>query len=396
MIVFLPFPGWQQLVGFITSATVLAYGMAPLALGALRYQEPDRQRPFKLPFAVVLAPLGFVVANEILLFSGWAVVWKLVVAILIGFILLAISMATSPPDRRPSLDWASAVWLWPYLIGIAAISYLDDRLIDLDDVRSRLGITALGEVRRAPEQEMVAGQLLMRDAPTSAIAEDFRSLRTNISFANVDHNPRLVLVTSAQPGEGKTLLSANLALAFAQAGVETVLVDADLRRSAQRRLFKLESRVGLTDLVAGSARLTTLEPFRVASHLFVIHSGSLPPNPAEVLSSNRMFALLQELLAKTDGGMVIVDTSPILVVTDPIALAPKVDGCLLVVDSSQTLARSARRAIESLRAVHAVIIGGVLNKVQTHGAFGYEYPLIDEAASQASSEAAERQGRATM
>ena len=124
MIVFLPFPGWQQLVGFITSATVLAYGMAPLALGALRYQEPDRQRPFKLPFAVVLAPLGFVVANEILLFSGWAVVWKLVVAILIGFILLAISMATSPPDRRPSLDWASAVWLWPYLIGIAAISYL--------------------------------------------------------------------------------------------------------------------------------------------------------------------------------------------------------------------------------------------------------------------------------
>jgi amino acid transporter len=124
MVVFLPFPGWQQLVGFITSATVLAYGMAPLALGALRYQEPDRQRPFKLPFAVVLAPLGFVVANEILLFSGWAVVWKLVVAILIGFILLAISMATSPPDRRPSLDWASAVWLWPYLIGIAAISYL--------------------------------------------------------------------------------------------------------------------------------------------------------------------------------------------------------------------------------------------------------------------------------
>lgn len=124
MVVFLPFPGWQQLVGFITSATVLAYGMAPLALGALRYQEPDRERPFKLPFAMVLSPLGFVVANEILLFSGWAVVWKLVVAILIGFILLGISMATSPPDRRPSLDWGSALWLWPYLIGIATISYL--------------------------------------------------------------------------------------------------------------------------------------------------------------------------------------------------------------------------------------------------------------------------------
>lgn len=282
------------------------------------------------------------------------------------------------------------------ILAIAAISYLDDRLIDLDDVRSRLGITALGEVRRAPEQEMLAGQLAMRDAPASATAEAFRSLRTNVSFANVDRNPRLILVTSAQPGEGKTLVSANLALAFAQAGTPTVLVDADLRRSAQRKLFKLESGVGLTDLVVGSARLTTLEPFRVASHLFVIHSGPLPPNPAEVLSSNRMFALLQELAAKTEGGMVIVDTSPILAVTDPIALAPKVDGCLLVVDSSQTPTRSARRAIDSLRAVHAVIIGAVLNKVEAYGAFDYGYPSIEDAASHTTGGASERQGRATM
>jgi len=124
MLVFLPFPGWQQLVGFISSATVIAYAMAPLAMGALRLQDPARVRPFRLPGGTVLAPLGFVVANEIILFSGWAVVWKLIVAILIGFILLGISFATSPPARRPSLDWASAAWLWPYLIGLGAISYL--------------------------------------------------------------------------------------------------------------------------------------------------------------------------------------------------------------------------------------------------------------------------------
>jgi amino acid transporter len=124
MIVFLPFPGWQQLVGFISSATVLAYGTAPLALGALRRQEPDRERPFRLPVGSVAAPVAFIVANEVLLFSGWAVVWKLIVAILIGFALLAISAATSAPEHRPSIDWRSGVWLWPYLVGMGAISYL--------------------------------------------------------------------------------------------------------------------------------------------------------------------------------------------------------------------------------------------------------------------------------
>jgi amino acid transporter len=123
MLIFLPFPGWQQLVGFISAATVLAYSMAPLALGALRRQDPHRERTFRLPAGDLLAPLGFVVANEVLLFSGWAVVWKLIVAVLIGFALLGISAATSPPDRRPSLDWGGAAWLWPYLLGVAVISY---------------------------------------------------------------------------------------------------------------------------------------------------------------------------------------------------------------------------------------------------------------------------------
>jgi len=124
MLVFLPFPGWQQLVGFISSATVIAYAMAPLAMGALRLQDPARERPFRLPGGAVLAPAGFIVANEIILFSGWAVVWKLIVAILIGFVLLGISFATSRPERRPSLDWPSAAWLWPYLLGLGTISYL--------------------------------------------------------------------------------------------------------------------------------------------------------------------------------------------------------------------------------------------------------------------------------
>jgi amino acid transporter len=124
MIVFLPFPGWQQLVGFISSATVLAYSMAPLALGALRKQDPDRDRPYKLPAGGVLSPLAFAVAGLVLLFSGWAVVWKLIVAIMLGFALLALSSATSKPEDRPRLDWLGASWLWPYILGMGVISYL--------------------------------------------------------------------------------------------------------------------------------------------------------------------------------------------------------------------------------------------------------------------------------
>jgi len=124
MVIFLPFPGWQQLVGFITSATVLAYATAPLSLGALRREVPHHDRPFRLPGGGVLAPAAFIVANELILFSGWTVDWKLIVAIGIGFVLLAISAATSPPERRPALEWRSALWLVPYVVGLGVVSYL--------------------------------------------------------------------------------------------------------------------------------------------------------------------------------------------------------------------------------------------------------------------------------
>ena len=124
LVLFLPFPGWQQLVGFISAAAVIAYAMVPLSLVALRRQDPGRPRPFRLPAASLVAPAAFVVASEILLFTGWAVVWKLIVAILIGFALLTLSTLSGTNEQTLSLDWRSAVWLWPYLLGMGAISYL--------------------------------------------------------------------------------------------------------------------------------------------------------------------------------------------------------------------------------------------------------------------------------
>jgi amino acid transporter len=127
MLLFLPFPSWQRLVGFITSATLLTYGLQSIALAALRKQVPDQERPFRLPWAGVIAPLSFVIANELILFSTWDVLWKLLLAIVVGFVLLAVSALTAAPARRPKLELMNAYWLGPYLIGLGAISYLGSK-----------------------------------------------------------------------------------------------------------------------------------------------------------------------------------------------------------------------------------------------------------------------------
>jgi len=122
MIVFLPFPGWQQLVGFISSAPVVGYAVAPLSLGALSRQLPQRTRPYRLPMAGLLSPLGFVVANLIVYWTGWTVTWKLLVAIAAGFILFGIAQLGKRHLETP-LDWQSLMWLVPGLGGIGVISY---------------------------------------------------------------------------------------------------------------------------------------------------------------------------------------------------------------------------------------------------------------------------------
>jgi amino acid transporter len=121
---FLPFPGWQKLVGFITAASALSYGMAPIALASLRRQDPDRDRPFRLPFAPILAPAGFVVANLIVYWSGWSTVWRIMVALAIGFAVFVVYRVLGDRERQPRLDLKNAAWLPPYLGGVAVISYV--------------------------------------------------------------------------------------------------------------------------------------------------------------------------------------------------------------------------------------------------------------------------------
>lgn len=258
---------------------------------------------------------------------------------------------------------------------IAIAGYVDDRIKDVEEVRSRLGIAPLAQVPRSAHAESFAGKLFVRDEPTAPEAEAFRSLKTNILFANVDERPRTIVLTSALAGEGKSIVAANLALAFAEAGTPTILVDADLRRSAQHTIFRLKGNAGATSLLTGALPFSALEEFRVSPRLLVIPSGPLPPNPAELLSSGKMSALIRTLADFAEGGIVIFDTSPVLTVADPLPLAAKVDGCVLVIDSARTNARATRHAVDSLQRVHAVILGAVLNKVsRMQEYYYYEQP----------------------
>jgi capsular exopolysaccharide synthesis family protein len=260
------------------------------------------------------------------------------------------------------------------LLAIGIVRYRDDRLTDLDVTAERLGVAALAEIPLGRRPGSLAGKLFVRDEPQSPEAEAFRSLRTNIIFADVDRRPRTVLLTSAVPLEGKSVVSANLALAFADAGTPTVLIDADLRRPSQHALFGVDPNPGLSNLLTGDLAADAIPQMQVSPNLIVIPSGSLPANPAEALSSSRMSALIDDLSSRTKDGAVIIDGSPLLTVADAAALATQVDGCVIVVDSGRTHARVAQRAIEVLRRVRAPILGVVLNKTTgREAAYHYEH-----------------------
>ncbi|MBO0745012.1 MAG: APC family permease, partial [Candidatus Dormibacteraeota bacterium] len=124
LLVFAPFPSWGELVGFATSAGVVTIATLPPSVGALRISDPDRPRPFRLPFSAVMSPLGFIIANQLILFSGFGVVWKLIVAILFGVVLLLLGLYTRPARDRPTLDLKNNLWIAPWLVGLAVISFL--------------------------------------------------------------------------------------------------------------------------------------------------------------------------------------------------------------------------------------------------------------------------------
>jgi len=207
--------------------------------------------------------------------------------------------------------------------------------------------------------------------PKSPIAEAYHTLRTNILFAGLDNPIKSVLVTSAFPQSGKTTTVANLGITIARTGANVLIVDADLRRPAQHRVFKLDNKVGLTSLLVNenmameeAVKKTNVE------NLSLLTSGPLPPNPSELIVSRAFAALIDKIKANYD--IMLIDSPPVIAVTDPALLSRFVDGTILVIDFGRVPRDMAQKAKEQLVNVKANIIGVVLNKIPSNG-HGYYY-----------------------
>jgi capsular exopolysaccharide synthesis family protein len=206
-------------------------------------------------------------------------------------------------------------------------------------------------------------QLVVVQDPRSAIAEAFRTLRTNIQFKGLDKSLRTLLVTSSAAQEGKSTVVANLAVSLAQTGAAVVAVDCDLRSPSLHRIFALPNDRGLTSLMLSSdGRVRDFLQRSEAGGVDVLTSGPLPPNPAELLGSKRMEGVVQELREQAD--YVIFDTPAVLSVTDAAVLATRVDGSMLVLSAGKARRESAKKAKRTMEELSASFLGVIVNNVK--------------------------------
>ena len=201
---------------------------------------------------------------------------------------------------------------------------------------------------------------IVEDKPRSVEAESYRKLRTNIQYSSIDKEIKSIVVTSACPMEGKSTVSGNLALSFAQNGKKVIIVDCDLRKPSIHRKFNISNLCGLSEVMIGKEPLdNAIQKYKFNLH--ILPSGKIPPNPAEMINSTTMSNLLEELKEEYD--IVIIDSSPLEAVTDGQILSTKVDGTILVLKAGKSKIESVKEAKNLLNKVGANIIGLVINEV---------------------------------
>ncbi len=258
------------------------------------------------------------------------------------------------------------------LLGLAGaffLEYLDQTVKSSADIERALGIPVLGLI---PHDPKLMPHLNGRRAPVVPInkldvgepaVESYRALRTNVTFVGADRPLQFITITSPSPREGKTTTAVNLAITLAQSGRRTLLIDGDLRRPQAHRAFGLVHSPGLTDVLVGDTSPREAIRPDILENLDMLPSGSLPPNPSELLGSDAMHSLVGQL--RHDYDYLIMDTPPTLPVTDASIIATVADAAILVVRSGDTEETAAQRALEQLRRVRARVAGAVLNAV-TH------------------------------
>ncbi|MBG9981833.1 CpsD/CapB family tyrosine-protein kinase [Aerococcaceae bacterium DSM 111020] len=226
--------------------------------------------------------------------------------------------------------------------------------------------------RKLTEQKKGAS-LITHLQPNSVTAEEFRNIRTNIEFSGIDQDLKSFLVTSSMPFEGKSTVSSNLASVYSQMEKKVLYVDADLRKPMLHRSFNVSNDTGLSTILASKSEITNLNNIIMKGpneNLYLLPTGPIPPNPAELLASRRMGALMQRLEEYFD--LIIYDTPPVIPVTDSQILASQVDGVVVVARYNYTTKNTINQTKEKLEAVEANILGYVLNAVTgNHEEYGY-------------------------
>ena len=288
---------------------------------------------------------------------------------------------TDPPEvpDAPSSPQTSRNVALGFMVGLllgialAVVRVRLDRTIKRpDDVAALVGAPMIGMVLRDDGLEK---QHLIDRKGANRTAEDYRQLRTNLQFLSVDEPPKVIMVSSAIPSEGKTTVVVNLALALADMGRKVTIVEADLRRPKVTRYMGMVGGAGLTNVLAGTAEVGEVLQQYGEGNLWVLAAGPHPPNPGELLASSQMSALVEKLRAEND--YVLIDAPPLLPVADASGLAVHVDGVLLSVRYGHTRRDQVEQAAATLDRVGATKLGAILNivppRAETANAYGYGY-----------------------
>jgi capsular exopolysaccharide synthesis family protein len=201
--------------------------------------------------------------------------------------------------------------------------------------------------------------LIAKQNPRSPISEQYRTIRTNLQFASVDNELKTILITSSGPSEGKSSTTGNMAVVFAEQGKKVLLIDGDLRKPTLHYTFRIDNRKGLSSILIGENTLEDAVVASEVSNLDLLSCGPIPPNPSELLGSKAMKRLLEAASHNYD--LIIIDTPPVLAVTDAQILANLCDGVIMVVRSKKTEYEAAQKARDLLEPAHAKLLGVVVN-----------------------------------
>lgn len=285
---------------------------------------------------------------------------------------------TSPtsPNTKLNLALGALVGLALGLAYAVVRRHLDRRLRKAAEIERLFGVPVIGTL---PLDHRLDGKSTVLDSGTAsqvhdaggAMAEALRELRTNLSFLDVDQPPRIIVVTSSVQSEGKSTVTANLAVTMAAAGENVVVVDGDLRRPTLVDVFNLVPGVGVTDVLTGTAELAdVLQPWGALPNLSILGSGRIPPNPSELLGSRAMKNMLNAL---AEDAIVLIDAPPLLPVTDAAVLSRVADGAIVVIRTGKTTQEQLAQSLGNLEKVKGRILGAVLNYLPTRGTDAYSY-----------------------